>query len=41
MFNCNSVADAFAKKAKLVVGDQLWLGDMPSDIAPLVYRDVH
>ena len=38
---CDSVADALAKKAKSVVGDQRWLGDMPADIAPLVYRDVH
>lgn len=38
---CNFVADALAKKAKSVVGDQIWLGDMPADIASLVYRDVH
>ena len=38
---CNSVDDALTKKAKSVVGYQCWLGDMPADIAPLVYRDVH
>ena len=38
---CNSVADALVKKAKLVVGDQFWLGDLPTDIALLVYRDIH
>ncbi|KAL0011815.1 hypothetical protein SO802_006923 [Lithocarpus litseifolius] len=35
------VADVLAKKAKLVVGDQFWLGDLPADIAPIVYRDIH
>ena len=39
--NCNSVADALAKKAKSNVGDQIWLNDLPSDIAPLVLHDVH
>ena len=29
---CNSVVDALAKKAKLVVGDQFWLGDLPTDL---------
>ncbi|XP_075673362.1 uncharacterized protein LOC142642791 [Castanea sativa] len=38
---CNSVADALAKKAKVVMVEQLWLGDIPSDIAPLVYLDIH
>ncbi|XP_050252787.1 uncharacterized protein LOC126699161 [Quercus robur] len=38
---CNSVADALAKKAKSNVGDQIWLNDLPSDIAPLVLHDVH
>lgn len=38
---CNFVADALAKKAKSVVGDQIWLGDMPANIASLVYHDVH
>ena len=38
---CNSVADALAKKAKLLVGDQVWLHDVPADIAPLVSFDVH
>ena len=39
--HCNIVVDAFAKKAKLVVGAQVWLHDLPSNIAPLVLRDVH
>ena len=39
--NCNSVADALAKKAKSNVGDQIWLHDLPTDIAPLVLHDVH
>ena len=38
---CNSVADALAKKANSVVGSQVWLGDLPTDIAPLLFRDVH
>ena len=38
---CNSVADALAKKAKSVVGFQVWLEDLPDDIAPFVFRDVH
>ena len=38
---CNSVADALAKKAKLIVGAQVWLHDVPADIAPLVSLDVH
>ena len=38
---CNSVADALAKKAKSGVGLQVWLEDLPDDIAPFVFRDVH
>ena len=38
---CNSIADALAKKASSVVGLQVWLGDLPTDIAPLLFRDVH
>ena len=38
---CNSVADALAKKPKLIVGDQVGLQDVPADIAPLVFHDVH
>ncbi|KAK9987671.1 hypothetical protein SO802_027910 [Lithocarpus litseifolius] len=38
---CNSVADALAKKAKFLDGAQVWLHDVPADIAPLVLRDVH
>ena len=39
--SCNTVADALAKKAKSVVGIQVWLNDLPADVAPLVLRDVH
>ena len=38
---CNSIANALAKKASSVVGSQVWLGDLPADIAPLLFRDVH
>ncbi|XP_075645505.1 uncharacterized protein LOC142616565 [Castanea sativa] len=38
---CNAVADGLAKKAKSAVGLQVWLEDIPSDIVPLVLRDVH
>ena len=38
---CNSVADALANKAKSVVGNRVWLSDMPADIALLLYHDVH
>ena len=38
---CNSVADALAKKAKSGVGFQVWLEDLPDDIAPFVFRGVH
>ena len=37
----NIVTNALAKKAKLVVGAQVWLHDLPSDIAPLFLHDVH
>ena len=39
--SCNSVADALAKKAKSGVCFQVWLEDLPDDIAPFVFRDVH
>ena len=39
--NCNSVADALAKKAKSNVRAQVWLHDLPTDIVPLVLHDVH
>ena len=38
---CNFVADALAKKASFVVGSQVWLGDLPANIAPLLFRDVN
>ncbi|XP_075670282.1 uncharacterized protein LOC142640068 [Castanea sativa] len=38
--SCNAVADALAKKASTTVELQVWLEDMPSDIVPLVRRDV-
>ena len=38
---CNAVADALAKKAKSVRGVQVWLADLPADIAPLLLYDVH
>ena len=37
----NIVANALAKKAKELVGCQVWSADMPIDIAPLVDFDVH
>ena len=39
--NCNSVADALTKKAKSNGGAQVWLHNLPTDIVPLVLRDVH
>ena len=39
--HCNTVVDALANKAKLVVGAQIWLHDLPSHIAPLVLHGVH
>ena len=39
--SCNTVADALAKKAKSDVGVQVWLNDLPADIASLVLRDIH
>ncbi|XP_050241234.1 uncharacterized protein LOC126690146 [Quercus robur] len=38
---CNLVADALAKKVKLFVGVQVWLHEVPADIAPLVLHDVN
>ena len=38
---CNTVADALARKAKLIVRAQVWLHEVPADIAPLVLHDVH
>ena len=38
---CNLVADALAKKVKLFVGVQVWLHEVPADIAPLILHDVH
>ncbi|XP_050275711.1 uncharacterized protein LOC126717811 [Quercus robur] len=38
---CNTAADALAKKAKLCTGLQVWLEDIPADIAPLVSFDTH
>ena len=37
----NMVVDALAKKAKNMVGCQIWLEAMPKDIVPLVGFDVH
>ena len=37
----NIVVDALAKKAKDLVGCQVWSHVMPADIAPLVGFDVH
>ena len=37
----NIVANALAKKAKELVGCQVWSAEMPADIAPLVGFDVH
>ena len=39
--HCNFVADALAKKAKLIVGAQVWLHEVPADIAPLVLHGLH
>uniref|UniRef100_A0A7N2KVF6 RNase H type-1 domain-containing protein n=1 Tax=Quercus lobata TaxID=97700 RepID=A0A7N2KVF6_QUELO len=39
--SCNTVADALAKKAKSGPELQVWLEDLPGDIAPLAYLDVH
>ncbi|XP_075659056.1 uncharacterized protein LOC142628914 [Castanea sativa] len=39
--NCNAVADALAKKVRSDVGLQVWLEEIPSDITPLVLRDLH
>ena len=39
--NGNLVADSSAKKAKNIVGCQVWSETMPEDIVPLVTFDVH
>ena len=39
--SCNVVADALSKKAKSIWGVQVWLNDLPADIAPLLLCDVH
>ena len=39
--SCNSVANALTKKAESDVGVQVWLNDLPADIAPLMLRDFH
>lgn len=39
--SCNYIANALAKKAKSDVRVQVWLNDLPTDIASLVLRDVH
>ena len=38
---CNVVADALAKKAKTCRGTQVWLEELPEDIAFLACFDVH
>uniref|UniRef100_A0A7N2MBE6 RNase H type-1 domain-containing protein n=1 Tax=Quercus lobata TaxID=97700 RepID=A0A7N2MBE6_QUELO len=38
--NCNVVADALAKKAKVLPDLVVWLEDVPEDIAPLLLFDV-
>ena len=38
---CNVVADALAKKAKTCGGTQVWLEELPEDIASLAGFDVH
>ena len=38
---CNFAADALAKKAKNLMGSQVWLDVMPEDITPLIGFDVH
>ncbi|KAK9999099.1 hypothetical protein SO802_018702 [Lithocarpus litseifolius] len=38
---CNVVADALAKKAKTSRGTQVWLEELPEDIASLAGFDVH
>ena len=39
--SCNTVADALVKKAKLGPELQVWLEDLPGDIVPLAYLNVH
>ena len=38
---CNVVVDALARKAKTYRGTQVWLEDLPEDIASLACFDVH
>ena len=38
---CNVVADALAKKAKTCRGTQVWLEELPEDVASLAGFDVH
>ena len=38
--NCNVVADALTKKAKVLSDLVVWLEDVPEDIAPLLLFDV-
>ena len=38
---CNVVADALAKKAKTCSGTQVWLEELPKEIASLACFDVH
>lgn len=37
----NVVVDMLAKKAKELMGVQVWVDDLPEDIYPLVLFDVH
>ena len=38
--NCNVVVDALAKKAKDSLNLNVWLEEMPEDIAPLLLFDI-
>ena len=38
---CNCVVDVLAKKAKNILGQQVWMEDPPNDIVPLLLFDVH
>ena len=38
---CNCVVDVLAKKAKNILGQQVWMEDPPDDIVPLLLFDVH
>ena len=39
--SCNRVADALAKKVKIGDVFQVWIEDLPTDIAPLAILSVH